>query len=105
MATKEINIYSCNCFFDVCLLSYSKKEDFKQLSNRIRNYCDKKYKKEKKHVSCPCSNCTFPYKKRARWVLRETNYEFFYENIYVVCKNYLSYILSTFSFASMKRKK
>ena len=94
MATKEINIYSCNCFFDVCLLSYSKKEDFKQLSNRIRNYCDEKYKKEKKHVSCPCSSCTFPYKKRARWVLRETNYEFVYENMYVVCKNYLSYILS-----------
>ena len=105
MATKEINIYSCNCFFNICLLSYSKNDDFKQLSHRIRNYCDKKYEKQKRNASCPCSNCTPIYKLKNNWVLKEVNYEFDFVNKYVVCKNYLSYILKDIFICEYKEKK
>ena len=67
-------IYTCNCFFDICLLSYSKKEDFKLLCARVKNFYDKKLAKLQKTSSCSCTSCT-PY---CIWMLREVNREFSY---------------------------
>ena len=105
MATKEINIYSCNCFFNICLLSYSKNDDFKQLSHRIRNYCDKKYEKQKRNASCPCSNCTPTYKLKNNWVLKEVNMNLISLTSMSYVKTIFLTFLRTFLFASMKRKK
>ena len=105
MATKDVYMYSCNCFFDVCFLSYSEKEDFKQLCSRVKNFCDKKFAKQKKS-SCSCSICsTYTYKLRGIWVLREVNHEFDHICKYVVCKNYLSYILKDIFIWEYEEKK
>ena len=101
MATKDIFLYSRNCFFDVCLLSYSKNEDFKQLSQRIRLFPEN-YSKQRKCASCLC--CTHS-KLKGIWLLREVNHEFEYICKYVVCKNYLSYILKDIFICEYEEKK
>ena len=104
---REVFMYSCNCFFDVCLLSYSKKENFKQLCNRVRAFCDKKFANIQKK-SCTCSNCSsssFSYKVQGIWMLRELNNEYGFISKYVICKNYLSYILRDIFICEYEEKK
>ena len=102
---KEVNMFSCNCFFDFCLLSQSKKENFKQLCTRVKEFCNKKFANFQKS-SCSCSSCiTFSYKLRGIWVLKETNQEFNYVSKYVVCKNYLSFILRDIFICEYEEKK
>ena len=101
---KEVFIYSCNCFFDVCLLSYFKKENFKQLCNRVRDVSNKKFANVQEKM-CSCSNCTssFSYKLQGIWMLRE--YDFGFISKYIVCKNYLSYILRDIFICEYEEKK
>ena len=101
---KQTYFYSCNCLFDICLLSYSKKENFKQLSDRIRIYCDRKYQRDVKRVLCTCSNCKEPY-RHVSWILKETNFEYLDTNIYVVCRHYLKYILADLFLCDFQERK
>ena len=94
-------IYTCNCFFDICLLSYSKKEDFKLLCARVKNFYDKKLAKLQKTSSCSCTSCA-PY---CIWMLREVNREFSYVSKYIICKSYLSYILRDIFICEFEEKK
>ena len=102
---KENFMYSCNCFFYVCLLSHFKKENFQQLCSRVEAFIDKKFSSIEK--LCSCSNCrhNFNYKIQNIWILREVNCEYNYNSMYVVCKNYLSYILRDIFICQYEEKK
>ena len=103
--SNEVFMYSCNCFFNVCLLSHSKKEDFKQLFARVKDFCDKKFA-NLQNSSCSCSSCTsYCYKLCGIWVSRELNREFNYVCKYIVCKSYLSYILRDIFICEYEEKK
>ena len=87
-------MYSCNCFFNICLVSYSKDETLKKISERISIYTKNKFEQLIKEGLCCCSICKpANLKNNAIWMLKETNHEFRYINKYIVCKNYISKIL------------
>ena len=102
---RENFMYSCNCFFYVCLLSHFKKENFQQLCSRVKAFIDKKFSSIEK--LCSCSNCrhNFNYKIQNIWILREANCEYNYNSMYVVCKKYLHIFLQIYLFANMKKKR
>ena len=57
--------------------------------------------------TCTCSSCShgFSYRLQGIWVLREVNKEHDYISKYVVCKNYLSYILTDIFICEYEEKK
>ena len=94
MEKYEEKMYSCNCFFNVCLISHSKDETLKQISERISIYMSKKFEELVRQGLCPCIICKpANFRNNAIWMLKETNHEFRYINKYVVCRNYVSKIL------------
>ena len=87
-------MFSCNCFFDLCVLSHYEKDNFQKLHSRIDELVT-----NKKFVisrNCLCSNCycSFVSKRRSIWTLREINPNANYNASYVLCTNYASFILS-----------
>ena len=74
-------MYSCNCFFNICLISYSKDETLKQISERISIYMKKEFERLVREGLCCCSICKpANLKNNAIWMLKETNHEFRYIN-------------------------
>ena len=76
----------------------------KQLCNRVRDVSNKKFANVQEKM-CSCSNCTgsFSYKLQGIWMLRE--YDFGFISKYIVCKNYLSYILRDIFICEYEEKK
>ena len=84
-------MYSCNFFFNICLISHSKDETLKQISERISIYMKKKFDELVREGLCCCSICKpANFKNNAIWMLKETNHEFRYIKKYIVCKNFIS---------------
>ena len=91
MEKYEEKMHSCNCFFDLCLISQSKNEDLTQLSKRISIYMRKKYEALLENGFCFFSHCKpANFRNKAIWILKETNHEFKYVNKYIVCRNHIS---------------
>ena len=66
----EIELYSCFCLFDACLLGFDAKDSFSSLVRRISVFLNEEYNRKKKAGLCSCSQCRPPRYNSGYWNLR-----------------------------------
>ena len=101
-----MELHSCHCLFDTCLISKVKKESFQDLGNRLSDHMSEIYAGLKRKGLCGCSFCRpAGVKTKLLWVLRTKGNELsdIPEKRYAACKDHVERIIDNITLSTLEK--
>ena len=101
-----MELHSCYCLFDTCLINKVKKESFQDLGKRLSNHMSEIYAGLKRKRLCDCSLCRpARVKTKLLWVLKTQGNELseIPERRYIACKDHVERIIDNITLSTMEK--